>query len=134
MQSRVPKDTLVVMRAPYRDLALAVGWCCALTLDAGPAAPSAPAAELPAGQLSFTVTHVAQIRPLASQTPSASCSIRLEGDVWWANPASGKLVLKDDSGAEELEMDLAGQPVEAGQKARLEGNGTITPAGAGFRI
>ncbi len=31
-------------------------------------------------------------------------------------------------------MDLGGQSVEPGQRVRLEGNGTITPAGAGFRI
>jgi signal transduction histidine kinase len=58
----------------------------------------------------------------------------LEGDVWWANPASGKLVLKDDSGAEELEMDFQGQSVEAGQRVSLDGNGTITPTGAAFKL
>ncbi len=42
--------------------------------------------------------------------------------------------MKDDSGAEELEMDLHGQSVEAGQRIRLEGNGTITLAGVGFKI
>ena len=80
------------------------------------------------------VTNVSQIRPLAAQTPKASFSIRLEGDVWWANPAQGKFVLKDDSGVEEIEMDLHGESVASGQKIRLEGNGTITPAGAGFKI
>ncbi|HUD83734.1 MAG TPA: hypothetical protein VMQ67_09535, partial [Candidatus Saccharimonadales bacterium] len=57
------------------------------------------------------MTNVSQIRLLASQTPTSSYSFHLEGDVWWANPASGKLVLKDDSGAEELEMDFQGQSV-----------------------
>jgi signal transduction histidine kinase len=94
----------------------------------------ARADDVPARQHSAEVNHVGQIRLLASQTPTASYSFHLEGDVWWANPASGKLVLKDDSGAEELEMDLQGQPVEPGQRIVLEGNGTITPMSAGFKI
>jgi len=80
------------------------------------------------------VTNVHQIRLLAAQIPKSNYNIRLEGDVWWASPAHGRLVLKDDSGAEELEMDLHGQSVEPGQRVRLNGNGTITPTGAGFRI
>ena len=99
--------------------------CCALTLVTQMAR---------ADQASIEVTNVHQIRLLAAQTPKASYSIRLEGDVWWANPAREEFVLKDDSGAEELEMDLHGQSVESGQRVHLEGNGTITPAGAGFRI
>jgi signal transduction histidine kinase len=106
----------------------------ALTLAEGLLAQRARAGQLPTNQPSFEVTHVAQIHLLASQSPTASYAIRLQGDVWWANPTSGKFVLKDDSGAEELEMDLAGQSVEAGQTVRLEGNGTITPAGAAFKI
>ena len=103
-------------------------------LAAGLAAQMARAGATVNDQASVEVTNVHQIRLLASQAPKASYSIRLEGDVWWANPAQGKFVLKDDSGAEELEMDLQGQSVESGQKIHLEGNGTITPAGAGFRI
>jgi signal transduction histidine kinase len=85
-------------------------------------------------QTTIEITNVHQIRLLAAQIPKASYSIRLEGDVWWINPAQGEFVLKDDSGAEELEMDLHGQPVEAGQRVLVEGNGTIMPASAGFRI
>jgi signal transduction histidine kinase len=99
--------------------------CCGLTLVTQMAR---------ADQTSIEVTNVHQIRLLAAQTPKASYSIRLEGDVWWANPAREEFVLKDNSGAEELEMDLHGQSVESGQRVYLEGNGTITPAGAGFRI
>jgi hypothetical protein len=80
------------------------------------------------------VTIVSQIRLLASQKPTASYSFHLEGDVWWANPSSGTLVLKDDSGAEELEMDFQGQSVEAGQRVSLDGNGTITQTGAAFKL
>ncbi|MGD1089384.1 MAG: ATP-binding protein [Verrucomicrobiota bacterium] len=84
--------------------------------------------------VSADITNVRQIRLLAAQIPKTSYSIRLEGDVWWANPSLGKFVLKDDSGAAELEMDLHGESLESGQRVILEGNGTVTPTGAGFRI
>jgi signal transduction histidine kinase len=94
----------------------------------------ARAEDVSASQPSAEVTHISQIRALAVQTPTASYTFHLEGDVWWVNPASGKLVLKDDSGAEELEMVCPGQALEPGQRILLEGNGTITPSGAGFKI
>src|SRR5580658_7669883 len=107
---------------------------CAWTLGLALAVPLAQADDVPSHAQSAEVNHVGQIRLLSSQTPSASHSFHLEGDVWWANPASGKFVLKDDSGVEELEMDFGGQQVEAGQKVLLEGDGTITPTSAGFKI
>jgi len=79
-------------------------------------------------------TNVHQIRLLAEPTPTKSYFFCLDAEVLWADVQHGRLVLKDDSGAEELEMDWAGEPVEAGQKVRLEGNATIIPAGAGFKI
>jgi signal transduction histidine kinase len=80
------------------------------------------------------VTNVHQLRLLAAQMPDTSYAIRLEGDVWWADPTHGRLVLKDDSGVEQLEMELQGGFVESGQRARIEGNGTITPTAGGFRV
>jgi signal transduction histidine kinase len=103
--------------------------CCGLILGAGSAAQMAQAALF-----STEVTNVSQIRLLATQAPKVSYSIRLEGDVWWVNPSQGKFILKDDSGAEELEIDLHGKSLESGQRVRLEGNGTITPSGSGFRL
>ena len=71
---------------------------------------------------------------LATQTANTNYVIRLDGHVWWADPAQGRLVLKDDSGAEELQVELSGGFVAPGQRVRLEGNGTITRTGSGFRI
>lgn len=120
---------LVYMRRAFLIWSWRMWVCCGWTLGAGLVTQMARA-----DQASIEVTNVHQIRLLAAQTPKASYSVHLEGDVWWANPARGEFVLKDDSGAEELEMDLHGQSVESGQKVRVEGNGTITPTGAGFRI
>jgi len=87
-----------------------------------------------AGPPAFDVTNILQVVRLGSENSNASHAIHLEGAVWWANPAEGRFVLKDESGAAELEMDLAGQPVQPGQLVRVEGNGAIARRGAGFRL
>ncbi len=122
------------MLGSMRATSLIRPWRAALYGAFALGAPLARAAQAPGSPSSAQVTTVRQIRRLATQTPEASYSFALDGDVWWANPAQGELVLKDDSGAEELEMDLAGQPLAAGQRVHLEGNGTITPTGSGFRL
>jgi signal transduction histidine kinase len=74
------------------------------------------------------------LQHLNFQALNADYSIRLDGTVWWVNPAQGKLVLHDASGTSELEVDLRGQPVRFGDRVSLEGNGSIIRRGAGFRI
>ena len=108
-------------------------WCC-LVFSAGWGLQAAGVDEPATAQTEIEVTNVHQIRMLASQTSDAGYAIRLEGYVWWADPAQGRLVLKDDSGVEELEMELQGEFVEPGHRVRLEGNGTITRTDGGFRI
>jgi hypothetical protein len=107
---------------------------CSLILGAGLATQTAAADEVPTNPPAFDVTNVLQISRLSSADPKVSHAIHLEGTVWWANAAQGRFVLKDESGAAELEMDLAGQPVQTGQRVRVEGNGIIARRGAGFRI
>ncbi|HTY89362.1 MAG TPA: ATP-binding protein [Candidatus Acidoferrum sp.] len=88
-------------------------------------------AFLPAG---VGVTNIAELRRLSARELNARCAIRLEGNVWWANPAQRKLVLHDASGTAELEMDLPTPPVQSGQRVRLEGCGNISRRGADYRI
>ena len=107
---------------------------CSLILGAGLATQTAAADEVPTNQPAFDVANVLQISRLSSADPKASHAIRLEGTVWWANAAQGRFVLKDESGAAELEMDVAGQQVQTGQRVRVEGNGIIARRGAGFRL
>jgi signal transduction histidine kinase len=108
--------------------------CFCLVFGAGWGLQAAAADPSATGPAPAEVTNVHQIRLLASQTPDTSYAIHLEGDVWWADAAQGLMVLKDDSGAEELQVDLPGQFVEPGQRVRLEGNGTITRTAGGFRV
>jgi signal transduction histidine kinase len=65
---------------------------------------------------------------------TSAATVRLEGEVWWANPAQGRFVLKDDSGAEALEVELSGDFPRAGQRVRLEGKGLVAPGGFALRL
>src|SRR5664280_1961583 len=90
-------------------------------------------ADIPA-LASSAVTNVVQLRDLASQDPSTNYSFQVEADVWWANPAQGRLVLHDASATEEIAADLPGQPVSPGDRVLLTGNGTIVRRGGGFHV
>ncbi len=98
------------------------------------AAEMARAADAPAAVDAPVVTTIRQLRASGSQNPATNYFIRLEGNVWWVNPAQGRLVLQDATGAAQLELDLGGRAVQAGQRVRLEGNGTIARRGAGYQI
>jgi signal transduction histidine kinase len=89
--------------------------------------------QQPAEHASSVVTNIAQLRRLSSQEAKGRYSFRLEGGVWWVNPAGRKLVLHDASGTAELEMNFSAQPVQLGQRVRLVGDGAITRRGADFR-
>jgi signal transduction histidine kinase len=102
-----------------------------LVLSAGPARV--------AGQDSIpgpppAITNVAQLGQVDEQDSATNYWIGLEGAVWWANPLHNRLVLSDATGAVELQLDLKGQSIRAGQRVRLEGPATIVRRGAGFRI
>src|SRR5690242_12636977 len=100
--------------------------CCGLIFIAGSALPANVRADpVPAMPDSPEVTNVVQLSRFGSQNPNVSHLIRLEGDVLWADPAQGKLVLQDASGADELEMELHGQNLQPGQRVRLAGESTI---------
>ena len=80
------------------------------------------------------VTNVVQVSKLGSQNPSQAYSIHLEGNVLWTNLPEGKFVLRDASGAEQLEVDLHGKSLQPGQRISLQGETTITSRGAGFQL
>lgn len=134
MRRRFTRNILIHMRASRLIGFWNILACSTLIIIAQSAIQTAQADQNLNSRISIEVTNVSQIHFLAAQIPKKSYSVRLEGDVWWANPKQGRFVLKDDSGAEELEMDLHGESVKAGQRVRVEGNGTITPTGGGFRI
>jgi PAS domain S-box-containing protein len=75
-----------------------------------------------------TVTNISQLYRLSESGQRAIYSIRLEGMVCAANPANGGLILRDDSGAVYVGMDLKGQSVQPGQQIVLEGSGMMEKA------
>ena len=128
-------DMLARMRTSRLIWSWRVAICCGLMVGGGVSpARSAEVKSAIIDAAGVGVTNVHQIRLLAAQIPETSYSFHLEADVWWANPTEGRLVLRDDSGVEELELDWRGDAVAAGQRVLLTGNGTIIPAGAGFQL
>jgi signal transduction histidine kinase len=80
------------------------------------------------------ITNVLQLRHLPELNTPVGYRVRLEGNILWANPPAGEFVLQDDSGAALLEMDLRGQTLRTGQRARVTGNGTVTQTGGRYRL
>ena len=101
---------------------------CWLAMQAVVAAPDSTLRTAP------EVTNVLQLRRLVAENLDRDYRVRLEGTVLWADPAQGRLVLQDPSGAEELDVDLAGTPLRCGERVRLSGDGTLAREGAGIRI
>ncbi len=81
------------------------------------------------------VTNVLQLSDVAAQNPSVGYAIQLAGTVWWVDPATGRFVLHDSSGAEQLDVNASAlSSIRPGERVRIEGNATITRSGAGFTI
>jgi len=85
-----------------------------------------------AGPADLWLTNICQLQQV-STTP-VNYQIQLEGNVWWASPDAGTVVLEDATGAAELETDLAAPAAQAGERLRLTGNGTVKKTGRGYRI
>ena len=104
-------------------------FCLSLMLGIGAAriGESEPAPQEP---LPPEVTNIAQVCALSARGPAAAYAFRLEGTVWWANPADGRLVLSDKSGAAELEIGFEDWRIEPGQLVQLSGYGTVAKSGA----
>lgn len=80
------------------------------------------------------VTNLAHLRLVGAGADGNAQAIRLEGTVLWADAPAGRLVLQDNSAAEELELDWGGTPGTPGQRVRLTGTGTVVPQGPAIRI
>lgn len=86
------------------------------------------------GQSFPLVTNLHQLAQVAASGTEAAQRIQLEGNVWWANARDGRFVLQDDSATAELEADLWGQRLAAGERVRLEGVGAVTRRASALRI
>lgn len=65
----------------------------------------------------------------STQLPGAELSrvvsVNIEGTVWWSSKAEGRVILKDDTAAVQLELDFPCQIPSVGQRLVLEGDCTV---------
>ena len=78
-----------------------------------------------------TLTELVELQRVSG---AFAYTVSLEGTVLWANAAEGRLVLQDQSAAQELELDWGDTPVTAGQRVRITGMGLVVPRGKTIRI
>ncbi|MDW8308108.1 MAG: histidine kinase [Verrucomicrobiales bacterium] len=80
------------------------------------------------------ITNVADLLLTGRSGVATSARVRLQGAVWWANPAARRLVLSDDTGAAEIEVQPDGAFPTAGRAVVLEGEGTVSLIGGAARL
>jgi len=97
---------------------------------------AAPLAAFPSatGVAPTVVTNMQQLRQLVQGNSRLAHPLQIEGNVWWANPAQGRFVLQDPTGAEVLEVELADAFPRTGQRVRLAGTTTVAPRGYSLRL
>jgi len=71
--------------------------------------------------LSLQITNVMQLRELADANQRLVASVHMEGDVWWSSDAEGRLILHDDTGTGQLELDIPCQLPRQGERLSLQG-------------
>jgi signal transduction histidine kinase len=80
------------------------------------------------------VTNLAQLHDALSGNIGALSTFTIEGTVLAVDPDSGIIFLRDDSGTEILQMDLAGQRLRPGQRVRLCGTNYLTSTEIGISL
>lgn len=93
-----------------------LGWLAGASLNAG----------------TIEVTNLAEL--LAAQASAESIRVRIQGDVWWSDPAEWRLVLRDDTAASEIVVQPEGPFPAVGQRIALEGEGSLAAVNGAFRI
>jgi len=74
---------------------------------------------------SLQITNVMQLQRLANSNQRFIASIHVEGVVWWSSDAEGRVILRDDSGVAQLELDLPCQMPRQGDRLSLQGTCTV---------
>jgi len=82
----------------------------------------APAAE------TAPITSLAELHRLSTESRTPH-SLLLEGTVWYADAANGRLILNDASGTIELLLDLDDAGLQPGDRIRLSGTATLLNRG-----
>jgi signal transduction histidine kinase len=73
----------------------------------------------------LSITNLMQLRRLADSDQILVGLMNLEGKVCWSSETEGRVILQDDSGMVQLELDLPCQMPQQGTRISLEGNCTM---------
>src|SRR5208282_2307869 len=76
-------------------------------------------------EFSLQITNIMQLRQLADSNQRFVAGMRLEGVVWWSSDAEGRVILQDDTGVAQLELDLPCRLPRQGERLSLQGAGTV---------
>ncbi len=76
-------------------------------------------------ELSLQITNVMQLQQLADSSARLVATVRLEGAVWWSSDAEGRVILQDNTGVAQLELDLPCQLPRQGDRLSLQGACTV---------
>jgi signal transduction histidine kinase len=79
------------------------------------------------------VDTLAALRRLSTETRTRH-AILLEGTVWYADAANGRLILNDSSGTTELLLDLDDAGLQPGDRIRLSGLATLMNRGNAIEL
>jgi signal transduction histidine kinase len=74
---------------------------------------------------SLQITNVLQLRQLADSNQIIVASVCLEGAVWWSSDDDGCVILQDDTGVAQLELDLPCRLPRQGERLNLQGACTV---------
>jgi signal transduction histidine kinase/uncharacterized protein YdeI (BOF family) len=100
---------------------LAAMWILLLCVAAKSATDSGNGASPPLIQ----ITNLVQLRQTAHLDERLVCSVNLEGMVWWSSAVEGTIILQDDSGAAQLELDFPCALPPPGTRLRVAGKCTL---------
>jgi len=84
----------------------------------------ANAAESPL-KSSLQITNVMQLRQAADSNQMFAATVCLEGTVWWSSEGEGRVILQDETGAAQLELDLPCRLPRQGERLNLQGACTV---------
>ncbi len=96
--------------------------------------PATRAAETEFSSSLVVVSNIAQLQQLTARASQVSCDFQLTGDVWFCNVEQGRIVLRDDSGAAALELNLATKYPEFGARIHLTGRAVVEHRGSVLRL
>jgi len=78
-----------------------------------------------AAELAPSITNLIQFNQIVNTEQTVVGSINIEGTVWWSSQSEGRVILNDDSGTVQLELDFPCQMPPQGARVSMAGQCTM---------